>query len=32
VIWPVYLLDAFVEVGLIVGWVATYLISRRATR
>jgi hypothetical protein len=32
VIWPVYLLDAFVEAGLIAGWVAAYLISRRATR
>jgi hypothetical protein len=32
VIWPVYLLDAFVEASLIAGWVAAYLISRRRAR
>jgi energy-converting hydrogenase Eha subunit E len=32
IIWPVYMMDAFAEALLIVGWTTAYLLSRRGPR
>jgi hypothetical protein len=32
IIWPVYMMDAFAEALLIVGWATAYLLSRRRPR